>query len=139
MPRRVPIDSSTLVLRLCVTLPASLSSGSASTDVDDLRGLHKRQEVLVAELQHRTRNLMSVIRSIADNTAQTSENLAAFTERFKDRLEAPARVQGLLSRLNEHDRVTIDDLIRGELGAMDGAAERVSLEGIFACRWRWQR
>jgi len=107
-----------------------------STDVDDLRGLHKRQEVLVAELQHRTRNLMSVIQSIADNTAQTSENLAAFTERSKDRLEALARVQGLLSRLNEHDRVTFDDLIRGELGAMDGAAERVSLEGPSGIRLR---
>lgn len=41
-----------------------------STEVDELRSLHKRQEVLVAELQHRTRNLMGVIRSIADKTAR---------------------------------------------------------------------
>lgn len=107
-----------------------------STDVDDIRGLHQRQEVLVAELQHRTRNLMGVIRSIADNTARSSETLLDFHGRFRDRLEALARVQGLLSRLNEHDRVTFDDLIIGELGAMDGAADRVLLDGPSGIRLR---
>lgn len=107
-----------------------------STDVDDLRELHKRQEVLVAELQHRTRNLMGVVRSIAENTARTSKDLADFNSRFNDRLEALARVQGLLSRLKEHDRVTFDDLIQGELGAMDGAADRVMLDGPSGIRLR---
>ncbi|MBW9117373.1 PAS domain-containing protein [Rhizobium cauense] len=107
-----------------------------STDVDDIRGLHKRQEVLVAELQHRTRNLMGVIRSVADNTAQRSIDLGDFKRRFNDRLEALARVQGLLSRLNEHDRVTFDELIKGELGAMDGAVDRVLLEGPEGIRLR---
>lgn len=35
-----------------------------STDINDLRELQDRQHVLVAELQHRTRNLMAVVRAM---------------------------------------------------------------------------
>jgi PAS domain-containing protein len=39
-----------------------------STDIHDLQNCRRRQQVLVAELQHRTRNLMGVIRSMVDWT-----------------------------------------------------------------------
>ncbi|MDK4715428.1 PAS domain-containing protein [Rhizobium sp. CNPSo 4039] len=107
-----------------------------STDVDDLRGMQARQEILVAELQHRTRNLIGVIRSMADKTGRASNDLEEFREKFHDRLNALARVQGLLSRLNEHDRVTFDELIESELSAMDGSAERTSLDGPRGVRLR---
>ncbi len=98
--------------------------------------MQARQEILVAELQHRTRNLMGVIRSTADKTGRASNDLEEFREKFHDRLNALARVQGLLSRLNEHDRVTFDELIESELSAMDGSAERTSLEGPSGVRLR---
>lgn len=107
-----------------------------STDIQNLRELQDQQHVLVAELQHRTRNLMGVVRSLSDKTARASTDLADFRNRFRDRLDALARVQGLLSRLNEHDRVTFEELIEDELTAMDGAAERVSLVGPKGVRLR---
>jgi len=107
-----------------------------STDVHDMRELQERQHVLVAELQHRTRNLMGVVRSMSDKTARASADLPDFRARFRDRLEALSRVQGLLSRLNEHDRVTFDELIDAELEVLDGAAERVSLSGPAGVRLR---
>lgn len=107
-----------------------------STDIHELRELQERQKVLVAELQHRTRNLMGVVRSMADKIARTSTDLADFRERFHDRLAALARVQGLLSRLEEHDRVTFDDLIRTELSAMGSASGRVALHGPPGVRLR---
>ena len=107
-----------------------------STDIHDLRELQERQEVLVAELQHRTRNLIGVVRSTADKTARTSIDVADFRARFRDRLDALARVQGLLSRLNDHDRVTFDDLINTELAAMNGNAERATVHGPSGIRLR---
>jgi two-component system CheB/CheR fusion protein len=107
-----------------------------STDVDDLRGMQARQEILVAELQHRTRNLMAVIRSTADKTGRASNDFDDFRDKFRDRLDALARVQGLLSRLNEHDRVTFDEVIESELSAMDGNADRVILNGPRGVRLR---
>ena len=107
-----------------------------STDIHDLRDLQSRQQVLVAELQHRTRNLMGVIRSMSDKTARASADLSDFRARFRDRLEALARVQGLLSRLTEHDRVTFDELIAAELGALNGDAAKVIVEGPPGVRLR---
>ncbi|CCM79439.1 chemotaxis protein CheB [Rhizobium mesoamericanum] len=107
-----------------------------STDVDDLRGMQARQEVLVSELQHRTRNLIGVIRSTADKSARASSDLDDFRERFRDRLDALARAQGLLSRLNDHDRVSFDELIEGELSAVDSSADQIILEGPRGVRLR---
>ena len=107
-----------------------------STDIHDIRELQERQQVLVAELQHRTRNLMAVVRSLSDKTARASADLPDFRTRFRDRLEALSRVQGLLSRLNDHDRVTFDELVMAELEALDGTADRVSLIGPKGVRLR---
>lgn len=110
-----------------------------STDVEDLRELQDRQGVLVAELQHRTRNVIAVIRSMADKTMRSADTLADFRDKFRDRLDAFARVQGLLSRLDDHDRVTFDELIRTELaalGALDGPDPRAELDGPDGVRLR---
>lgn len=107
-----------------------------ATDINELRSLQERQGVLVDELQHRTRNLMGVVRSMADKTARGSADMVDFRARYRDRLESLARVQGLLSRLNQGDRVTFDELIRNELSALDGEAERVTLQGPAGVRLR---
>lgn len=107
-----------------------------TTDVDEARALQERQTVLVAELQHRTRNLMGVIRSIADKTRRASTDLPDFMGRYGDRLDALARVQGLLSRMQDHDRVTFDELITTELNAMAGNADRARLDGPKGVRLR---
>lgn len=107
-----------------------------TTDVQQLKELQQRQSVLVAELQHRTRNLMGVVRYVADKTARSSVDLDDFGRRFRDRLEALARVQGLLSRLTDVDRVTFDDLLHTELSAMSADMARVTLDGPAGVRIR---
>ena len=101
-----------------------------STDIDDLRQLQEQQEVMVNELQHRTRNLITVVRSIAHQTMASSETLDAFRARFNDRLGALSRVQSLLSRAEE-EPITLRALIRTELDALaaTGMRDRVSVEG----------
>ena len=103
--------------------------GGLAEDVTEARELRERQGVLVAELQHRTRNLMGVVRSMADKTMRRSADLADFRVRYSDRLAALARVQGLLSRLAEGQRITFDELVHAEITALDGAAERATATG----------
>lgn len=98
-------------------------------DVTLRREWEQQQQVLVRELQHRTRNLIGVVRSVAEKTARNSATLDDFRPRFRDRLEALARVQGLLSRTDDVARVTFGELIRSELTAMDGDLDRVRLHG----------
>lgn len=103
---------------------------------DALRRSETLQRVLIAELQHRTSNLLGVVRSIADNTSRSANSLADFRTRFDDRLNALSRVQTLLSRLNEHDRVTFDGLLQAELAAMDGCPDAVTMTGPAGVRLR---
>ncbi|WP_336489846.1 PAS domain S-box protein [Methylobacterium nigriterrae] len=101
-----------------------------STDINDLRQLQEQQAVVVAELQHRTRNLIAVVRSIAEQTMRASSSLEAFRNHFNDRLAALSRVQGLLSRADQ-EPITIRALIESELDALGAAdlRERIVLEG----------
>ena len=80
--------------------------------------------IVVAELQHRTRNLLAVVRSIANQTLAASDSLDVFRAKFEDRLAALSRVQGLLSR-SEQDPITIEMIVRMELAAL-GAEETLS-------------
>ena len=107
-----------------------------STDMQMLKEFQERQGVLVGELQHRTRNLIAIVRSTSDKTARASTDLTDFRARFRDRLDALARVQGLLSRLNDLDRVTFDELIKAEMTAMDSDPDKVTLNGPTGIRLR---
>ena len=105
-----------------------------STDIDDILQLQARQEVLVTELQHRTRNLMGVVQSTTRRTLQGSNSLDDFAVSIENRFGALARVQSLLSRRAAGQRVSFDQLLREEISAHvhldgEGKGERVRLAG----------
>lgn len=102
----------------------------AAMDIHDLHDLQERQTILVAELQHRTRNLLGVVRSIAHQTMAQTGPTERFREQFNDRLAALSRVQGLLSR-SEQEPITLRTLIRTELDALGGGdfADRIHIAG----------
>lgn len=108
----------------------------AMIDTTDRRNWEDRQKVLVAELQHRTRNLIGVVRSISERTASNSTDLEDFKARFRDRIAALARVQGLLSQLDRSEQVTFDDLLHTELASMGATAGEVRLDGPPGVRLR---
>ncbi len=101
-----------------------------STEVDDLRRLQEEQKVMVAELQHRTRNLITVVRSIANQILRSSDSLGAFRSHFNDSLDALSRVQGLLSKSGQQP-FTFGALLRMELDALGAgtARSRVFMDG----------
>jgi Domain of unknown function (DUF4118)/HWE histidine kinase len=63
-----------------------------------LRESQDRLVSVVAELQHRTRNLISVVGTIAKGTLRTSKTFDDFSATFQNRLEVLGRAQGLLFR-----------------------------------------
>jgi len=97
-----------------------------------LRESQDRLVSVVAELQHRTRNLISVVGMIAKGTLRSSKTFDDFSATFQDRLEVLGRAQGLLFRTHEGGRVTFDELINTELAAQCVPVEgngRVTLDG----------
>jgi PAS domain S-box-containing protein len=103
--------------------------GGISQDFTEEKAASDRLEVMVTELQHRTRNQIAVVRSLSNKTLDESKSLEDYRERFGARLSAVARVQKLLSRLAERERVTFDELLMAELSAHGAAPGRVFLEG----------
>jgi PAS domain S-box-containing protein len=96
-----------------------------STDIEDLIRLQQQQEVLVAELQHRTRNLLTVIRSILGRSLPPSPE----RNEFDGRLAALGRVQSFLGRTASQS-VPLAELVTAELAATGNrAAERQSVAG----------
>lgn len=67
-------------------------------DVSDLKTAQHRQQLLLRALQHRVRNMLASIRSVATETLAASETLEDFAERFEGRLDALALTETLVSR-----------------------------------------
>jgi len=86
------------------------------TDIHELRGLQDRQQVLMAELQHRTRNLLAVVQSIGRQTVRASTSLQEFEAEFESRLRALSRVQSLLARIDDQT-IDLHTLVAAELAA----------------------
>ncbi|WP_022681721.1 HWE histidine kinase domain-containing protein [Sphingobium bisphenolivorans] len=92
-----------------------------------LRQSEDRLRVLVGELQHRVRNMLTVVRSVFTRTVATNEDLEEVVDHFQGRLGALARTQVIVAR-TAAGMVDLQDLIRDELlsvGVHDGPNVRI--------------
>jgi PAS domain S-box-containing protein len=83
-------------------------------DITERKLAEEHQRTLLAELQHRVRNTLSVVRSIAQRTAATSDSLEEMDMHLQGRLDAFARVQSAVTR-NPDAGVDLKGLIEDEL------------------------
>lgn len=100
----------------------------AATDIHELRQLQERQALLVSELQHRVRNMLTIVRSVFDRTIETGGSMEDIEEHFRGRLDALARTQVVVAQ-NPDGVIDLENLIRDELlsiGVSDGPAIRIA-------------
>jgi len=96
---------------------------------DALRDSEQHQRLLLGELQHRVRNSLAVVRSIARRTADNSDTVQTMLGHFQGRLDAFSRVQAALTR-NPDGKVDLASLIEDELiahAAKEG--DQIEIEG----------
>src|SRR6185437_12469550 len=74
----------------------------------------ERQRLLMAELQHRVKNILAVVRSIASRTLENTDDLDDFSAHFDGRLQALARTQNVLTRTGS-GRIDLEELVSEEL------------------------
>jgi two-component sensor histidine kinase len=91
--------------------------------------LESAQRLLVRELDHRVRNTLAQVLSLAENTAQTSPDVKQFNDMFGQRIRALSRAHSVLA----NSRWTDVDL-RGFLGSVlepfaTGGEPRIRIEG----------
>jgi PAS domain S-box-containing protein len=80
-------------------------------DITERKEREEKERLLMEEINHRAKNMLGVVQSIAKETAaQTPED---FIERFSGRIHALSATQDLLVR-NLWDGVEIEDLVRAQ-------------------------
>lgn len=88
-----------------------------------------RLRIVTREVVHRSKNLMAVIRSLAYQTAKTSDDKTDFLDKLTGRLTALADALDAVVR-NEWNGAAIDDLLRGQLAhSLDAYPGRIAIEG----------
>ncbi len=100
-----------------------------STDIHELLSLQERQKILLAELQHRVRNSLAIIRSIARRSAETSDSVEDYANHLDGRIDALARTQSTLTRAADA-AVNLQTLLLDEFASQstrDGP--RVTIDG----------
>jgi two-component system CheB/CheR fusion protein len=95
-------------------------------DVTSLAHAEAHQRTLIAELNHRVKNMLTITIGIAEQTFRTTSSPEAFKSAFIERLRAMSRSYELLSREN-WTSAAIHELIVQELSPF--GAERFSIEG----------
>ncbi len=104
--------------------PDSTVSGTLATflDVTSIVRAEQHQRLLVDELNHRVKNMLTVVISLASQTARRSGDLAEFQEAFMGRVRALSASYALLSRENWVS-VALREIVEEELNPF-AAAER---------------
>jgi len=103
-------------------------------DVTGLVEAEEHQRVLVAELNHRVRNMLTVVVALAKQTLTGDRPTRDVREAFIGRVQSMANVYTLISRENWHD-VGLRDLVQVELEPYWEEAGRIAVEGpAVMCR-----
>jgi len=93
-------------------------------DISGRKRAEQTNVMLIAELQHRTRNLLAVVDGLAQQTLASCKTLTDFAVPFRQQLATLSRVQGLLSR-GEASPVMISELVELELSALGAKPDGV--------------
>ncbi len=96
-------------------------------DVTDQKAHEEQIHLLMSEISHRARNMLSLVQAIARQTAARGPE--DFIERFTDRIQALAANQDLLVK-NEWQGVDVEDLVRAQLAHFaDLVGSRITMHG----------
>jgi PAS domain S-box-containing protein len=98
-------------------------------DITERKAAESRQKTLIDELNHRVKNTLATVQSLAGQTARCAENVPDFIATFNTRLFALARAHDLLSKRHWEDApldLLVHDLFKPLAEAGKG---RVSVDG----------
>jgi PAS domain S-box-containing protein len=122
---RVFLDGQTIALRR--------SDGSLqgflkiAQNLTERKRNEERQTVLLAELQHRVRNVLAMVNAVVSR-GDLSVSTKEFRDQLNGRIAAMARTQALLTR-GAGSGVELEDIIREELLAQGAGDRQVTLSG----------
>ena len=96
-------------------------------DIEERRTHENQVQLLLEEVNHRSKNMLSLIMALARQTVKNSSD--NFLDRFQRRIQSLAASQDLLVK-NEWRSVLLEDLIRSQLAHLGSDVDRrIKLQG----------
>ncbi|TQM89876.1 CheR family methyltransferase [Roseinatronobacter monicus] len=95
-------------------------------EITNLAKAEEQQNILIAELNHRVKNMLAVVLSIVRATQKSATSVAGFTEAPSSRLHSMAGAYGLVASRSWAD-VPLYDLVEQEIAAFD--ENRIEIRG----------
>jgi PAS domain S-box-containing protein len=100
-------------------------------DIIERQEREEKVQFLMREINHRAKNMLSVVQAIAHQTA--TKNPEDFVERFCERIQALSANQNLLVR-SEWNGVAVEDLVRAQLAPFaDLIGSRIVVDRAKLC------
>ena len=96
-------------------------------DVTERKRAEERQRLLIRELDHRVKNALASVATVAQRTREGSGSMDEFLQVFDGRIQSMANAQALLSR-SHWQGVSLADLVHNELAPCVGEGN-ASVEG----------
>ena len=107
--------------------PGTTSVVGVVQDITERKEREERERLLMREVNHRAKNMLSLVQAIARQTAAPEPE--DFIRRFTERLQALAANQNLLVR-NEWQGVDVKDLVHAQLAHFaDLVGSRITVRG----------
>jgi len=97
-------------------------------DISERKLAERRQKLLVDELNHRVKNTLATVQSLAAQTARDAPAPPVFRERFEGRLAALSKAHDQLT-MHHWENAELRALLAGSLAPHGGTANRIVLRG----------
>ena len=103
-----------IALQAAVVIENAELYASAQKEIEERVRVEARQLVLMGELSHRVKNILSSVQAIATSTLRNASNLEEFHRVFIDRLVGIARTNDLLTKTS-WSSASLGDIVRLEI------------------------
>jgi two-component sensor histidine kinase/PAS domain-containing protein len=108
---------------------SSVGSIVTLTEITERKRAEEQQATIAAELNHRVKNILSVVRALAAQTTRSSKSLESFNDAFSGRLKALATAHQILMKTN-WTSVHLNELLDTVLAPFRSPGrERIRLNG----------
>lgn len=105
-----------------------MGTASESAKTQQLRRQKEHQDLLIAELNHRVRNTLALVRSIARQSRTPSQSLEQYVISFEQRIAALSQAHDMIGG-SGLQWAKLEDLLRSELKPFQSGAFQVEVEG----------
>ena len=101
-------------------------------DITERKRAEERQKLLVAELDHRVKNILAQVAVVAKSTRQGSRSIDEFLQSLDGRIGSMAAAHGLLSE-SSWQGVGLDALVRNQLAPLCDGREHYDQRDQTSC------